>query len=368
MIRHIHMVTPELPPRAGGVADYAARLAEHWPEGKLSEWWVAAGAVAAVQAHPAWTVKTVPVDASGKRWPETGTLFVHYTQYGYAGGGIPWRLVVGLRRWRRNDKSFPGREARRLVVFFHETWQEGPPWRRRGLVAPFARWCARALAGAADAVAVNCGRHAAQLGNGCDVLVLPVPANISPGGAGGQGLGAKSSKLRLVIFGLPETRLRTLKAHRGFVSWLRNRGGLEELVLLGAGEETDRFAVEGLRLADDLAGAGVRRVGATDAAGVSVELFRADLGLSAYAADEAGKSGTLAALFAHACAVGCAGHDAGGLALDLSPGANGAPRDWNQWQDAATCAKREARVAAYVADALNWDKHAARLAKLIRES
>ncbi len=367
MIGRIHMVTPELPPRAGGVADYAEQLAAHWPEEKLSEWWVAAGAAEAAQAHPVWAVKTVPVDASGKRWPETGTLFVHYTQYGYAGDGIPWRLVLGLCRWRRKAESSYGREARRLVVFFHETWLEGPPWRRRGIVAPFARWCARALAGAADVVVTNCGRHAAQLGDVCDVTVLPVPANISPEAAGNHGPGPKRSKLRLVIFGLPETRLRTLKAHRFFISWLRNRGGLGELVLLGAGDETDRFAVKGARLADELAGAGVRRVGATDAAGVSVELVRADLGLSAYAADETGKSGTLAALFAHACAVGCAGHDAGGLALDLSPGAEGAPRDWDQWQDVGACAKREARVAAYVAGALNWDKHAARLAELIRE-
>jgi hypothetical protein len=156
-----------------------------------------------------------------------------------------------------------------------------------------------------------------------------------------------------------------LKAHRFFISWLRNRGGLGELVLLGAGDESHRFSIAGMRLARELAGDAVRRTGAMDEAGVSAELARADVGLSAYTAAETGKSCTLAALFTHGCPVGCAGHDAGGLALDLSSGPDGAPRDWNQWQDAGACAKREARVSEYVATALNWDAHAARLQQLV---
>jgi hypothetical protein len=219
----------------------------------------------------------------------------------------------------------------------------------------------RELARSADVVVTNCERHAAQLAGVCDVTVLPVPANISPEGRPK----AKGEKLRVVIFGLPETRLQTLKAHHFFISWLRNRGELGELVLLGAGDDGDRFAVEGARLAGEIAAGAVRRVGATDAAGVSAELVRADLGLSAYAADEVGKSGTLAALFSHGCAVGCVGHNACGLALDLSSDADGAPRDWKEWQDAGARTKREERVAAYVADALDWDTHAARLQQLV---
>jgi len=410
----------------GGVANHVARLSGHWPEGGMTEWWVAAGAEEAARANPQWTVRLVPVDASGKNWPESGTLLVHYTQYGYAGGGIPWRLVRGLIKWRRAKGE--GRKERRLAVFFHETWLEGPLWRRRGLAAPFARWCARALARSADVVVTNCGKHAAQLADVCAVTVLPVPANIEPGGEaarkterrndgttadGGRraetgtqerrksvdGLtvgrndgtamvGALDNQitglpilrppnirasgspdrrpagLRLVIFGLPETRLRTLRAHRFFISWLRGRGELGELVLLGAGEETHRFAVAGMRLAKELAGGAVRRVGEMDEAGVSAELTQADLGLSSYAEDEVGKSCTLAALFVHGCPVGCAGHDAGGLAFDLSPGADGSPRDWPAWLDAGARVKREALVAAYVAESLDWRVHAGRLAAL----
>jgi len=524
MIGNIHSITPELSPRVGGVADYAARLSEHWPEGALSSWWVAAGAEETARANPQWTVRPVPVEASGKNWPETGTLLVHYTQYGYAGGGIPWRLVWGLIKWRRakgdgrwaedrGRRSIGGTteggepatvdrslctvpQARRLAVFFHETWLDGPLWRRRGLAAPFARWCARALARSADVVVTNCEKHAAQLAGVCEVTVLPVPANIepirkpetgnlrpelpaaegrkakgdgrterpetgrsrkeemvAPGGrspeatterdevrehedgrtessarnevkgdgvgcpCSGQtteqtepgalgageetnlkpefsdpsGLGSQVSAfaspqvssfkfqplasrsqvsslgLRLVIFGLPETRLRTLRAHRAFIAWLVARGGLGELVLLGAGAETDRFAIAGMRLANELAGGAVRRVAGTDATGVSEELLRADLGLSAYDADEVGKSGTLAALFTHGCPAGCAGHDAGGLALDLSLGPDGAPRDWPSWLDAEARAKRESRVAAYVATSLDWRAHAERLAELVAQ-
>ncbi len=361
----------------------------------MTEWWVAAGAEEAARANLRWTVQPVPVDASGKNWPDSGTLLVHYTQYGYVGGGIPWRLVAGLRRWRRKAESLElraksqklgtqnseanisqlianGHEARRLVVFFHETWLEGPPWQRRGLVAPFARWCARELARSADVVVTNCEKHAAQLADVCNVTVLPVPANIEPGGgaareAKGERRKAKGEKLRVVIFGLPETRLRMLRAHRAFIVWLVARGGLGELVLLGAGEETHRFAVAGMRLAKELAGGAVRRVGEMDEAGVSAELSRADLGLSAYAEDEVGKSCTLAALFAHGCPVGCSGHDAGGLAFDLSPGADGSPRDWPAWLDANVCAEREAFVAAYVAESLEWRTHAERLAELVNQ-
>ena len=290
--------------------------------------------------------------------------------------------------------------SRRLVVFFHETWQEGPLWRRRGLIAPAARRCARSLARSADVVVTNCERHAAQLAGTGDITVLPVPANIPVSaergamscelraeslklrarsgelgarrgdlGADGSELSANSSQLiarstlRVVVFGLPETRLRALRAHRVFLTWLHARGGLGELVLLGGGDDAHRFAVEGALLAKEIAGAVVRRTGLLAEAEVSAELSRADLGLSAYAADEVGKSGTLAALFTHGCPVGCAGHDAGGLALDLSMTGDG-PRDWDRFQDAGERAAREARVAIYAAKELGWAAHAERLRAL----
>ena len=454
--KQIFSVSPELPPAAGGVADYAARLAAHWPGGALTSWYVAKGAEAARALRPDWSVQTVPSTATGSGWPDTGTLIVHYTQYGYAGNGIPWRLVCGLRKWRAGAMSLelgamsyeprkkaaphavwksgtegatsgqkPGamsyelraesekRKAdgseltanssqltarnlsRRLVVFFHETWQEGPLWRRRGLIAPAARKCALELAAAADAVVTNCQKHAAQISRGGDVVVLPVPANVGRAaggelrarsgelgalsfelgarrgdlGADGSELSANSSQLiarstlRVVVFGLPETRLRALRAHRVFLTWLHARGGLGELVLLGGGDDAHRFAVEGALLAKEIAGAVVRRTGLLAEAEVSAELSRADLGLSAYAADEVGKSGTLAALFTHGCPVGCAGHDAGGLALDLSMTGDG-PRDWDRFQDAGERAVREARVAIYAAKELGWAAHAVRLAEL----
>lgn len=368
MSAKVQAVVSELPPRVGGVADYAARLAEHWPENALTAWRVAAGAEEAALTRPDWTVEAVPEDASCRGWPDTGTLLVHYTQYGYAGGGIPWRLVAGLRRWRAGGRSpelaANRTQGRRLVVFFHETWLTGPFWRRRGVVAPAARWCARALAGAADVVVTNCARHASQLSDVCAVTVLPVPSNIGRFQARPAEGGKERRTFRVVVFGLPETRLRTLRAHRGFLSWLRDSGGLGELVLLGAGGEADRFTLEGAGLAAELAGEAVRRAGATTEAGVSAELSGADLGLTAYASDETGKSGTLAALFTHGCPVGCAGHDAGGLAFNLSLGAGGAPRDWTVFLDADERGRRAARVAAYAAESLNWHTHAARLSEL----
>lgn len=345
----------------GGVADYAVELARFCP---TAEWIVAQGSIATSEMFPDWTV----TDAASKGWAAAldrqseCTMLVHYTQYGFSSVGIPWAVVRALEAWRRGGKR------RRLVVFFHETWLQGPPWKRRGLVSPAARWCARSLACAADVIVTNCPRHAAQLAIERDVAVLPVPANIEPedGGWVAEGGGRRTEgPLRVVVFGLPETRLRTLRAHRGFLTWLNSRGELKELMLLGAGAEMERFSIAGARLAAELTGGAVRRVGASEAAGVSSELARADLGLSAYAADEVGKSGTLAALFTHGCPVGCAGHDAGGLALDLNPGMDGTPRDWAAWLDSSARARREARVATYVADSLDWPAHAMRLAGLV---
>lgn len=364
MNERITLVSPELPPVAGGVADYVAHLAAHWPGGGLNSWYVGEGAEEAAGARPDWRVRPITDDGSGAGWPDSGVVLVHYTQYGYAGNGIPRRFTQGLQRWRAGGRDTGA--ARRLAVFFHETWQEGPLWRRRGLIAPAARKCALELAAAADVVATNCRKHASQLGRGVNAVVLPVPSNIPVSAeprAGGYERMAQP-RLRVVVFGLPETRLRALRAHRGFLSWLRERGGLAELVIVGAGDESGRFAVEGARIAAGISGGVLRRVASALPEEVSAELAAADLGLSGYGADEVGKSGTLAALFTHGCPVGCAGHDAGGLGLDLSMTGDG-PRDWDRLLDAGARVEREARVAIYAEKELGWAAHAARLAELV---
>lgn len=348
------LVTPELPPRSGGVSDYVLKLASHWPGAPKVVAWVARGARDAERVLPGnWTIRDL---TPGAGFPDRGVLLVHYTQYGYAKCGVPWRLPADLRRWRSSGG------ARRLAVFFHETWLEGPLWRRRGVAAPFARWCARELAASADVVMTNCAKHAVQLGGAREMSVLPVPSNI-PRLCVREPRDLESA-LRVVIFGLPETRLRTLAAHGAFLRWLGRTGALGELVLLGAGEE-GRFARAGARLARELAGERLRRVGESGPATVSRELAHADLGLSAYAEDEVGKSGTLAALFTHGCTVGCAGHNAGGRAFDLSCAQGGEPREWRALRQAAERESRDRRARDYAEQHLDWGRHSANMAELL---
>lgn len=354
-MRAFGVLSPELPPALGGVADYAGRLAEYWPGPAPRLWWVAAGAAATAELWPDRKVRLWGAEPSGLG--EVECLLVNYTQYGYEGTGIPWRLVLGLRRWRR------GGAGRRLGVFFHETWLRGALWKRRGLAAPWARLCARALVREADAVATNCDRHARQLCDRSAMPVLPVPSNIPV--LARREAAPRATRLRVGVFGLPETRLRALRAHGAFVAWLAREGHLEELVLLGGGAEEDRFARAARTLAQAAAGPRVRRSAARSPAEISAELARADLGLSGYAADEVGKSGTLAALFTHGCAVGCSGHDAGGIAWDFALDSGGAPRNWGAWNSAELRLLRHLKARAYSETKLSWSAHAAQVSYLM---
>lgn len=347
----LNVVAPELPPAPGGVADYAARLAEAWPGGARVEAWVARGADTAARALPAWTVRAWDREPV---LPESGVVLVHYTQYGYSARGAPSDTVDALTVWRRRG------EGRRLAVFFHETWLVGPWWRRRGLISPWARRLASKLAAAADVAMTNCERHAAQLASAARAVVIPVPANIPVIAARTVAAGGEE-RLRVVVFGLPETRLRALRAHREFLRWLAASSSLGELVLLGAGSEADRFALAGAEIAREVAGARVRRVGPGDERMVSAELAGADLGLTAYGADELGKSGTVAALFAHGCPVGCPGHDADGLAFSLEMTGCG-PADWREFREREERAARVSRAKLHAESTLSWPRHAARVA------
>ena len=302
------IITPTLPPHPGGVADYSALLAAHWPEPAAARSWIVAeGGAASRKAFPDWSI--VAVDELSGGWVEalagagSGTVLVNYAQYGFSRAGMPFGLVGALLKWRAGEgrggptESFRADGARRLGVYFHETWLTGPWWRRRGLVAPVARRLARRLAVGADAVVTNCARHAKQLQPVVrgPVTVLPVPPNIRPA-------------------------------------------------------------------AEELTRAESRRAVALPAEEISAELLAADLGLSAYAEDALGKSGTVAALWAHGCPVGFAGHNGGEAGWNLGWSVERkAPADWAAFIEDDERRRRAGLVRREQIDAGDWTAHASRL-------
>src|SRR5260221_14426423 len=74
MSNKVIIITPELPPAVGGVADYTQRLVEAWPaKGHLQV--------------------LVPKNAIEELLPGAGRLLVQYSAYGFDHHGYPGKLI-----------------------------------------------------------------------------------------------------------------------------------------------------------------------------------------------------------------------------------------------------------------------------------
>ncbi len=270
----VTILSPELPPTIGGLADYTAHLIANWPGAQEFD----------VMIPRRETFRAnLPT--------QNGTVLLQYSAYGFDRYGYPRWLLDALLDWKRKSDG-------RLCVMFHEIWTFWPWWNKNFVIQMFHRRAITRLLRAADAVFTTTASQAdylSRLAPGCNVRVLPVGANVVPTAA------PPTSRERgmAVLFGMQGTRVRALRETAGDWRALVPSGRIERIVAVGGGtlnalDAEEKALLEALQLRS-----GFRQLGAKNAREVSAILASAEFGIAAQDPLSYTKSGTFMAYAAH---------------------------------------------------------------------
>lgn len=287
------IVTPELPPAVGGVADYTQRLIEAWP----------------YKERPR---VLVPRNAMEEFWPGAGRVIVQYSAYGFDHHGYPGyprKLIRALIDWKNKTGG-------RLVVMFHEIWTFWPVTNKNFFVQLLHRRAIKKLLAAADKVFTSTqtqAEHLTALSPRNAIHVLPVGSNIRrneepvlPARRGGSE--AQRSRMDVdlrripgcaVVFGLQRARIRGLRKMQRSLSSLAAAGCITKIISVGADGDPTLASEERSLLAALQLQEGFEQRGACSEREISEFLLTASFGI--FAQDELSltKSGTFVACAAH---------------------------------------------------------------------
>ena len=273
----ITIVSPELTPTRGGLADYTKQVIAHWP-------------------GPENIVTLVPRARNREALRESltrvgGAVLVQYSAYGFDRYGYPRWLIDGLIDWKERSRG-------RLVLMFHEIWTFWPWWNKNFVVQVLHRRAVRRLLRIADAVFTTTESQAGYLSGltpGIEVRVLPVGSNILP-----QKLADTRTELGTAInFGMQGTRLKALREISGDLQRLAASKILRRIICVGggnseSGDETEREILQSFPLSG-----GFAQLGSLPRSDVSELLSTAQFGIAAQDPLSYTKSGTLMAYAAH---------------------------------------------------------------------
>lgn len=249
MSDEIVIVTPEIAPGCGGVADYTLRLVEHL-NAPNARFLVPATAGSQNITSNSQVELVVPrAKALLAKLPASGgKVLVQYSAYGFDRFGYPAWLINALLDWKRNSHGL-------LVVMFHEIWAFWPVLNKNYVLQWLHRRKIRQLLTVADAVLTSTKSQAEHLAavssNKIAIEVVPVGSNIS--------CAASPNSIRdqalAVLFGLQGARIRTLQSMREDLGLIAAARKILKIVTFGAGGTTqgdrhERSLLSDLRLAD----------------------------------------------------------------------------------------------------------------------
>jgi len=293
----LSIITTKLPPRICGVGTYSWRLHQAWPyRDATARFLVSEGAAQSraelhfdhIHEHRCHAQTLL------RELPESDIL-LHYAARAYNRFGIPHWILKGLERWRALGHSG------RIIIQFHEMPAKMPITSRHFLPNLLNTRIIRKLASLADILVTNTADQANTLtaiSNRQDVHVIPVGANIEPGGV----VVPARQHSEFVLFGLPFGRVQTLRRFEEFIGeWIR-AGTITKLHVIGPRDEG--FAKEEGEILSRTGAAPIAIVhGALPEEEVSQLLSQAGFALTNVTAKTWSKSGVFMSCAAHECAV-----------------------------------------------------------------
>jgi len=287
----ILQIVPEPPATLGGVRAYAQRLQALAPD-----------------------TFTPPVHGTrdaliGRQGPEVdagaaATILLHYSNYGFDPAGRPDWLPEVVERWRQ--------EGRTCVVFFHEVFATGPPWRRAFWSASAQRSIARRVARAASSALTSLPLYKSLLGRlapGLSVEVLPLLSTV---GEPYERPVLSAREPSLVLFGSSGLRLRAYRTFGRALGTACRALGVTRILDIGPLDDQIRSSAA-------QASTPVEHRGVLEDCDVSSALRTSRTGFLAYPPEFLGKSTVYAAFAAHGLLPIVAWHESGKPASDRPP-------------------------------------------------
>jgi phytoene dehydrogenase-like protein len=258
--REVLIISPEVTPGSGGLADYTLRIVQEW------------GDRADVRFSDGREIANFP-----------RKILLQYSAYGFDPFGYPRSLLRSLIAWKRaNPRSV-------LVVMLHEIWTFWPLLNKNRFVQSLHRRDLGKLARVADAVFTSTpsqAEHLTDLAGGRTIQVMPVGSNIPLV----ADLTAAREEGVAVLFGLQVNRIKTLREMRSDLQ----RATLRKVITFGGGNTAQDDVEQTLAPA-----AKFELRGAVTAEEASHLLARATFGISAQDPRSIMKSGTFMAYAAH---------------------------------------------------------------------
>jgi hypothetical protein len=285
------IITPEVAPGCGGVADHTLAVLEQWgPEPNVTLLVGNRGAAAA-ESRPIIRQLGKTRQAISKQLPpESGKIFVQYSAYGYDRIGYPRELIRALIDWKTRTGGL-------LVIMFHEIWSFWPLTNKNFYVQQLHRLAVRRLLECCDAAFTTTASQAEYLHHLCNripVQVLCVGTNIrrrqspverQPDGA--------------VLFGLQLNRIRTLECMQQSLAALAAAGHIKTIRCVGQDGNSELRTRERELLDELKLSSGFQQEGARSADEVSELLSSVSFGIFGQNELSCCKSGSFMAYAAH---------------------------------------------------------------------
>jgi hypothetical protein len=286
------IITPEVVPGSGGVADHTLALLRQWRLTRDAT--VLAATSGALPTGSAPNVKPLARshrEIAGQLPANAGKVFVQYSAYGYDRLGYPRELIRALIEWKR-------RAGRHLVVMFHEIWTFWSFTNKNFFLQQLHRRALKQLLQVCDIAFTSTASQAEHLCWLCpqaSVQILPVGSNIRPNQLGKLAREPGCA----VLFGLQLSRIRTLEKMRNSLSALADSGQIKRIICLGQNSNPEASAHERELLSPlNLSQGFVQQSGAAEEM-VSRALSTAAFGLFGQDALSCTKSGSFMAYAAH---------------------------------------------------------------------
>jgi hypothetical protein len=287
------VITPELKPGTGGLADYTLFLLGNLgtienlrlliPSRGFNDASASEYRVEELARHRAAIFRQLP--QSG------GKVLLQYSAYGFDRLGFPRALLQALVDWKQKTGG-------RLVVMLHEIWAFRPIISKHFVVQWLHRRALKRLVESSDVVFTSTASqldHLRALSASAPLRVLPVGSNIRPSSVD------RSSRTPgwTVVFGLQQNRLRTLQRMRQDLQALAGSGQITKIISIGANadprlDEEERELLASLPLRE-----GFEQRGRTSEEEISATLATASFGLFGQSELSYAKSGTFMAYAAH---------------------------------------------------------------------
>jgi hypothetical protein len=233
---------------------------------------------------------------------EPTIAIINYTPRGYQKYALPLGLMNSLTSFKKSNSG------NKLFILFHETWDGGTGLKIHHLIMDkFAMYISKKLALLSDGVATITDEQKSKviaLTGFSKVSTLTVGANIFPSDPL-AGLTSIRDPGVWVIFGLPHTRLWTLEANLVLIKKLIQEGMLKTIRSIGPSDHSP-VALEEKQYAANHFGENILvQLGSIAPGEVTKELLTAYGAFVGQTADSLRKSGSFAAIAAHATPVVC---------------------------------------------------------------